>query len=67
LDTGRPGFSQENPMSDNTQATLDGVATDANRPDDCDCAPVLADGGLPCWPCYRAGFRSPNPAEVADE
>jgi hypothetical protein len=31
------------------------------RPDDCDCAPFMADHGLPCWPCYRDGFETPNP------
>lgn len=31
----------------------------AERPDDCDCASFMADDGLPCWPCYRAGFENP--------
>ncbi|MFA1610142.1 hypothetical protein [Halobellus rubicundus] len=29
------------------------------RPEDCDCGPWNADAGLPCWPCYRDGFRMP--------
>ena len=28
------------------------------RPDDCDCW----DADLPCWPCYRDGFDTPNPS-----
>lgn len=35
------------------------VATDGGRddkrPDDCECPTGLADDGLVCWPCYRAG------------
>ena len=41
-----------------------------DRPDDCDCALCMIDEGLPCWPCYRDGFREPNRAileEVDDE
>ncbi|MFC7009369.1 SWIM zinc finger family protein [Halalkalicoccus salilacus] len=30
-----------------------------SRPVDCDCLPTFED--LPCWPCYREGFRTPNP------
>ena len=37
---------------------------DDDRPDDCDCLPTFDD--LPCWGCYRDGFRSPNP-NVDDE
>lgn len=29
-----------------------------NRPSGCDCIPAFED--LPCWPCYRDGFRTPN-------
>jgi len=29
------------------------------RPDDCQCWDDAQ--GLPCWPCYRAGFENPNP------
>ena len=32
---------------------------DDERPDDCTC--WNAELELPCWPCYRDGFRSPNP------
>lgn len=28
------------------------------RPDDCDCSPFFED--LPCWPCYRDGFKQSN-------
>lgn len=34
------------------------------RPEDCGCWDV--DQDLPCWPCYRDGFVTPNPA-VPDE
>ena len=49
------------------EAGDDGEVLEADadeRPDDCDCAPALADGGLPCWPCYREGFETPNPAAL---
>lgn len=29
------------------------------RPDECECTPLL--GEIPCWPCYREGFETPNP------
>lgn len=32
---------------------------EATRPDDCDCSPRVE---LPCWPCYREGHETPNPA-----
>lgn len=32
---------------------------DDGRPDDCDCGEWNADLELPCWPCYRDGFRQP--------
>jgi len=31
----------------------------SERPDDCGC--WNSDGDLPCWPCYREGFETPNP------
>jgi hypothetical protein len=34
------------------------------RPADCDCLPTFND--LPCWPCYRDGFRVPNPDAKLD-
>jgi len=41
-------------------------STDNNeRPDDCQC--WNADLDLCCWPCYRTGFESQNPAEPAAE
>lgn len=49
-----------------TDADGDGELDDA-RPDDCDCAPFMADDGLPCWPCYRDGFDEPNPASLAND
>jgi hypothetical protein len=41
--------------------------TDSERPDDCQCAPFLADADLPCWPCYRDGFRTPADDVGGDE
>ena len=43
------------------------VETD-DRPDDCQCEPFLAEEpvGLPCWPCYRDGFRDPHPDVVGE-
>jgi len=37
--------------------------TDDGRPEDCDCGDWNADLELPCWPCYRDGFRQPTGAE----
>lgn len=37
---------------------------DNERPANCDCLPTFED--LPCWPCYRRGFRTPNPHAEAD-
>jgi len=34
---------------------------EGNRPGDCQCWDV--DIGLPCWPCFREGYRSQNPVE----
>jgi hypothetical protein len=34
------------------------------RPEDCDCDPLTASGGLPCWPCFRDGFEEPAPEAV---
>lgn len=42
------------------------VADGGERPDDCDCWSLEPD--LPCWPCYRDGFETPNPsAEDSDD
>jgi hypothetical protein len=30
------------------------------RPDDCDCGAWNDGLSLPCWPCYRDGFDTPN-------
>lgn len=35
------------------------------RPADCDCLPTFEDP--PCWPCYRDGFRTPNPDAESDD
>lgn len=45
------------------------LAEDDDRPDDCMCSgsELEAEGGLPCWPCYRAGFDDPNPDAGSDE
>jgi hypothetical protein len=50
--------SQES-VTDETEA--------AGRPEDCRCTSFIADGGLPCWPCYRDGFEEPNPNVGKDE
>ena len=43
-------------------ASLDSRAPgDAERPEDCDCGEWNRTADLPCWPCYREGFASPNP------
>lgn len=44
---------------------LDGEDDDEEdgRPENCDCGLWNADSGLPCWPCYREGFREPASAE----
>jgi hypothetical protein len=50
------------------EASDDGViledGSEDGRPDDCDCGDWNADLELPCWPCYREGFRQPAGAEV---
>jgi hypothetical protein len=48
-----------------TQEGTDAELTDFDgRPDDCSCtgSRLEAEGGLPCWPCYRDGFDVPNPS-----
>lgn len=52
----------------------DGGVIEANddeddRPADCACtgSRLEAEGGLPCWPCYRDGFDEPNPNAPVDE
>jgi hypothetical protein len=47
-----------------SQGVDDTIATDGGpRPDECGCWD--ADVEPPCWPCYRAGFDTQNPAEPA--
>jgi hypothetical protein len=36
------------------------------RPEDCSCVDWSTDLGLPCWPCYRDGFETVNPATPAE-
>lgn len=45
-------------------ADADETADDDGRPDDCKCSGsrLERENGLPCWPCYRDGFETPNPA-----
>jgi hypothetical protein len=52
--------SEELTMRADGGVTVEGVESDHSdeRPDDCDCAPVMED--LPCWPCYRDGFEEPS-------
>lgn len=38
------------------QAHLDDYVT---RPAGCDCGDWNADGDIPCWECYAAGFQTP--------
>lgn len=41
------------------------AAPDApDRPEDCECSgsALEVEYDLPCWPCYREGFETPNPA-----
>ena len=40
---------------------FDGDDRDDDRPEDCDCTPLMGD--LPCWPCYREGFEYPVNSE----
>lgn len=39
---------------------------DPYRPEDCDCGEWNQGMGLPCWPCWRDGFRLP-PADDGGE
>ena len=64
---------QEPEVAADGGTTIEGLAaceyaqdqSEASRPVDCDCLPTFDD--LPCWPCYREGFRTPNPnAQTAD-
>lgn len=32
--------------------------TTDDRPDNCNCVP---DADLPCWACYRQGYKTANP------
>ena len=59
-------------MSTNDSQSHEGTATELtdfsqgdSRPGDCDCSPRFDD--LPCWPCYRDGFETPNPDVERDD
>lgn len=41
----------------------DGSTVDG-RPDDCTCLSTFEE--LPCWPCFRDGFETPNPTGESD-
>lgn len=43
----------------------DGVDHSDERPEDCDCSPLMKD--LPCWPCYRDGFDEPQVEQGCSE
>jgi hypothetical protein len=46
---------------DDTERSLKDVQEkhgEAERPDDCECGEWNDGSGLPCWPCYREGFRT---------
>jgi hypothetical protein len=47
----------------------DDIDTDDERPDDCDCGDWNSGDivDLPCWPCYRDGFKTPNPDATGDD
>ena len=45
-----------------TLIQFDADDRDDGRPDDCDCGGWNDGLGLCCWPCYRDGFETPNPA-----
>lgn len=38
------------------------------RPAGCECDAIAIDDGdaLPCWPCFRDGFDTPNPDAIGD-
>ena len=55
-------------LGEHVSETPQVAATDTEkrrRPDDCDCLATFE--GLPCWPCYRDNFETPNPEANADE
>lgn len=51
-------------------AILDEDSDDVDeRPEDCECSgsALEVEYDLPCWPCYREGFETPNPAAAEGE
>ena len=40
-------------------------STANKRPGDCDC--WSPEQGVPCWPCYRDDFETPNPEAEDNE
>jgi len=48
---------------DKGEILSDGHNSDDGRPDECDCGDWNDGAELPCWPCYRDGFETPNQGE----
>jgi len=46
---------------------LDAETDDAGRPDDCSCSEFEGKYDLPCFPCYRDGFKSPTSNERTED
>jgi hypothetical protein len=60
--------TEDQPARADGGATLEELSADDrddDRPEDCDCSPRSE--GLACWPCYRDGFKKPNPSVGEDE
>lgn len=47
--------------------TDDDVDLDRDRPDDCECSEASRRVGIPCFPCYLAGFATPAGAETGGD
>jgi hypothetical protein len=41
-----------------TMVQTEGSEQSDERPEDCEC---IETADLPCWPCYRDGFKWPHP------
>lgn len=55
----------EERIDDRTRRAV--VKPNDGRPADCDCSPAFDNDGLGCWPCYRDGHETANPAVENDE
>lgn len=53
-------------MSTNVTTAQEGIDTENDRPQDCDCLPSMDTDGLGCFPCYLAGFETANPDATED-